>query len=113
MGYNTDVYIFNWVDAVDVLMEGGCDNRYVIEKLFYMYGARVGNNLLILSDDDRGDSDPAYSLYITLERLFDVGECGELLFTADHKRFTGYEGSYNDAEVEIENLRKLLIHSTM
>lgn len=108
MSSEKDVYILYWDDVVDALVKGGCDNKPVVKHLLYMYGTRISEIYLLISDNDQGEMDPSWMLYHSLEELFGVEEADDIIFTTEYAYLSGYVGTPEDEREEIETMRRML-----
>ena len=104
MWRDVEVFMYDWNDLVDTLAKDGHYNRYVVERVLKMYGEKVCDKYILVTDENMGDSDPMWSLYHAFDDLFGVPDFFDLLDDVGYERISGYGGSYDDEEKELTEL---------
>jgi hypothetical protein len=109
MGMSVDVFMYDWSELVDNIVDGGGYDRSVVEDVLIMYGEKICDKYVLVSDEYMGDYDPMWSMCAALKLLFDIDEPDELLFGVEDTCIKGYSGSCIDEEEELKRLSKRLI----
>ena len=104
MSMSADMLMFDWDTIVSQIVDHGCPNRNVVEEVLQMYGEKICDNYVIMSDDHR-DIDELHMVCNAIESLFDIEDCFGVVYALDF-RYIGGWSSDNSYEKD-RALRKL------
>lgn len=108
MGYDVEVFMYDWNVLVDAIVRGGGHHRKVVEDILHMYGEKICDKYVLVTDDHMGDADPMWSICAALTSVFEIDEPDELLFGVEYEYIKGYSGSYEDEEHELRKFVEIV-----
>ena len=108
MSMSVDVLLFDWKSIVDQIVNNGCNNRHVVEKVLQMYGEKICDKYVILLDDHK-EEDSISMVCHTIESLFGIEDCFGIMYDIDFDYICdAYGGSYEDEEEELKRLIEII-----